>query len=96
MPRKPIDDLSDIFGTQRRLSTLKAGDMVQLVFKDHAEDSELTVDCELFGRIVHVDASTVVLDSWIARGQDWEHNNKRWAIVRSAVYLCNKLAREEN
>ena len=56
---------------------MKRGDVVEVHFADHCEDSHRLLDCTVWGQVIIYNAPTLVIRSWSCDGL---HNCKDWAI----------------
>ncbi len=60
----------------------KVGDLIEICFEDHCEDSHELMHTRVWGKVVRKTRRTLVVRSWEAEG---EHNCKDWAIDRRTV-----------
>lgn len=74
----------------------RAGSIVAITFLDHAENSSDVLPFVVYGRLIEVTDTKLVLDSWEYLDQDVEHdeNEKRFAIVRAAVVSVRTMEGE--
>jgi hypothetical protein len=62
------------------------GDVVSILFWDHAENANDAVQCTVYGKIANITKLSYIIDSWILHEQEYDSDNfKRWAIMKSAV-----------
>lgn len=62
------------------------GHVVMLSFYDHCRDSNETIRCEVYGRLVRTTPDTLIVASWVAH--DAPNNDDLYALVRSAVFAA--------
>lgn len=69
----------------------KSGDMVRVVFLDHAENSRDAIKFEVIGRVFKVTPKAYLIKSWgyvneIDQAKDNNEDNENWfAIVKRAI-----------
>ena len=74
----------------------RKGQVVEVEFLDHVEDSSTPLLFTLYGRIVKVDRKYLVVESWSYTdrdGDDGDTNVKTWTIVRSTITQAWRLVR---
>jgi hypothetical protein len=72
------------------------GDVVAVLFWDHAENANDAVQCTVYGKIANITKLSYIVDSWILHDQEYDSDNfKRWAIMKSAVFDVQVLARDK-
>ena len=76
----------------------EVGDIVRIVFLDHAQGSEDSLRFEVFGRLDKITKSSYIVTSWryvddIDRVKDHNvrHNEETFAIVKKAVESIQSL-----
>jgi len=61
---------------------MKVGDIVEVRFMDHCEDSRELMPTIVWGKVSTRSRTTLVVCSWDADG---DHNRKLWAIDRRTI-----------
>jgi hypothetical protein len=74
---------------------MKKGDIVHIVFLDHASYSGMeekgALEIECFGRIHAVTKHTYELVAWTPLTEEHEHNAECYSIVRSTIKKIKRL-----
>jgi hypothetical protein len=68
-----------------KISKSNVGKIAHVVFDDHAENSTI-IRCEVWGKVIHVDDSQIVIRSWncVDMPND-DSNHEHFSLVKSAI-----------
>jgi hypothetical protein len=56
-----------------------------VVFDDHAQNGAI-IQCEVYGKLVHVDKMQIIVRSWECSGlPDTDSNHEHYSIVKSCI-----------
>ena len=70
----------------------RLNDIIQVTFQDHVEDSDETIRCVVYGKLVKKNNSTLTVECWTCTDPVVnEDNNKRFSIVRRAIEFVEIL-----
>jgi len=76
----------------------KVGDVVEVEFLDHVENSDTPLPCIVYGRVRKLTEATIAIESWTfdepsgVSHHDFD-NRKVWGLIRDAVLRIEVLKR---
>jgi hypothetical protein len=72
---------------------VRRGQLVSVLFSDHAEDSSKAIRFVVYGRVAEITRKTISIDCWEYEDtkQSYDDNVKRYTIVRAAVHKITQL-----
>lgn len=82
---------------RRGTGTLRRGQIVEVIFWDHAEGATKRFKCAAFGRVGKIERETIYLDAWTFASprRAYERENvTRFAIIRSTIETITRLVPE--
>lgn len=60
------------------------GKFCTVIFADHAMNNPV-IECQVWGKLVHVDEKQIVVRAWECRGQGLESNNENFSLLISTI-----------